>query len=606
MLLAGLALRGPVEQAYAAQVKVNNSASVIYVSWSATGLNNGASWANAFTSLETALDAAQPSDEIWVATGIYTPTERLVPSDPRSATFELRSGVALYGGFTGVETSLTERDWKTHPVILSGDISETNVITDNVYQVVYSSNVVSTTLLDGFTVTGGYADGTVESQRRGGGMRNVGGSPTIQHSVFSHNYAIYGGGMYNDNTSPVLQDVTIQHNTAQRSGGGVLNANGNVLLLNTVFLSNTTELVDGGALYNYYSNDVRIINSLFIDNVAHKDGGAMFNEITDPILINCTLSRNTSEMERTYLFNWGGSHITATNSILWGNSDGLGDNTIFGVATIDHSVVQGGWSGTGNLNSDPQFIDAATGDFRLKASSPAINAGDSTVPALPAIDLDGNPRIMGTAIDMGACEAVISLTGALNFSPDPVGAGQPITGSVHITNTGVLTLHVILTGTLSPHLVASAPLTWTAVITPSATWTQTITGTVEPGYHGPVTGTIEATTLEGPTGVFTATATALVPISGLTVTNSSPTHLGNSTTLTATVTAGDAVTYAWSLGDATSRSGSVITHTYPTPGVYTAVVTASNAVSVMTATTPVTITVQLYLPLLRQDFSPER
>jgi PKD repeat protein len=71
--------------------------------------------------------------------------------------------------------------------------------------------------------------------------------------------------------------------------------------------------------------------------------------------------------------------------------------------------------------------------------------------------------------------------------------------------------------------------------------------------------------------------------------------------LTAAVTAGDVVTYTWSFGDATSGSGTVITHTYPMPGIYTAVVTASNAVSVLTATTSVTITVRLYFPLLIQD-----
>jgi hypothetical protein len=601
ILLAGLTLKGPIAQAHATRAMVSNSASVIYVSRSATGSNNGTSWADAFTSLETALDAAQPSDEIWVAAGVYTPTKRLVPSDPRSATFELRSGVALYGGFIGVETSQTERDWKAHPVILSGDISETNVITDNVYHVVYSSNVVSATVLDGFTVTRGYADGSIVLQQIGGGMYNAGGSQTIRHSVFSHNYAVFGGGMYNDNASQVLQDVTVQHNTAQRSGGGVMNAQGTAMLIDTVFVSNTTELGDGGAIYNYYANNIRIINSLFVDNVAHKDGGVMFNEITDPILINCTLSRNTSETERTYLYNWGGSHITMTNSILWGNSDALGNNTIFGVADIAYSVVQGGWSGTGNLDSNPQFMDAVKADFRLNSSSPAINAGDSTVSDLPATDLDGNPRIMGAAIDMGAYEAVIGLTGTLNFSPDPIGAGQTITGDIRITNTGVLTLHAILTGTLSPHVVSNAPLTWTTVITPNTTWTQMLTETVESGYRGPVTGTIEVTTLEGPGAVLTATATALVPISGLTATNNSPTNLGNTTILTAAVTAGDVVTYTWSFGDATSGSGTVITHTYPMPGIYTAVVTASNAVSVLTATTSVTITVRLYFPLLIQD-----
>ena len=81
----------------------------------------------------------------------------------------------------------------------------------------------------------------------------------------------------------------------------------------------------------------------------------------------------------------------------------------------------------------------------------------------------------------------------------------------------------------------------------------------------------------------------------------SPTLLGSPTTLPATVTAGSHVTYGWAFGDETTGSGTVVTHTYPGAGVYTAVVTAGNPASVMTATTTVTITrpgLFVYLPLV--------
>jgi hypothetical protein len=88
----------------------------------------------------------------------------------------------------------------------------------------------------------------------------------------------------------------------------------------------------------------------------------------------------------------------------------------------------------------------------------------------------------------------------------------------------------------------------------------------------------------------TAVTISDVPVIGLQATNSSPTPLGNLTTLTAMITAGSNVTYTWALGDETIGSGAVVSHTYPAVDAYTAVVTASNSVSDLTATTTVIIT----------------
>jgi PKD repeat protein len=106
-----------------------------------------------------------------------------------------------------------------------------------------------------------------------------------------------------------------------------------------------------------------------------------------------------------------------------------------------------------------------------------------------------------------------------------------------------------------------------------------------------------------------ATATTVTVeevITGLSAINDSPTPLGDLTTLTATVTSGSHLGYRWAFGDGGSGAGSVVTHTYSETAVYTAVVTASNSVSGITATTTVEITpslrFDLYLPLvLRQS-----
>ena len=76
------------------------SVSTLFVDADATGNDNGTSWEDAFTTLQPALDAAVPGDAIWVAAGTYTPTHEFSPGDPRSATFQLKNGMALYGGST--------------------------------------------------------------------------------------------------------------------------------------------------------------------------------------------------------------------------------------------------------------------------------------------------------------------------------------------------------------------------------------------------------------------------------------------------------------------------------------------------------------------------
>jgi len=78
----------------------------LYVNASATGLDNGTSWTDAYTQLQDALSAAISGDEIWVAQGTYKPGD----SGATTATFTLKDGVAIYGGFAGTETSRSARD----------------------------------------------------------------------------------------------------------------------------------------------------------------------------------------------------------------------------------------------------------------------------------------------------------------------------------------------------------------------------------------------------------------------------------------------------------------------------------------------------------------
>jgi len=179
---------------------------VLYAAPSASGSGDCSSWANA-CDLQTALATAQGGDQIWVKEGVH------IPGASRTDAFTLKDDVAAYGGFAGTETSLDQRDWQAHVTVLSGDISRdditdpngvvtdtTHIVGDNSYRVIVTGNLTDTAVLDGFTITGGQANGT-DPNDCGGGMYNDASSPTLRNVVFSGNAANAGGGMCNFNAS---------------------------------------------------------------------------------------------------------------------------------------------------------------------------------------------------------------------------------------------------------------------------------------------------------------------------------------------------------------------------------------------------------------------
>ncbi|MFB6272448.1 MAG: hypothetical protein ABEL51_06095 [Salinibacter sp.] len=217
----------------------------IYVDNDASGNNDGSSWTDAYTDLQSALSAATSSDEIWIAEGVYTPAS----GTDQSASFVItggEDGLGLYGGFSGDESSRSERDPGANPTILSGDLegddTTTNGVTvdasdisgSNSNHVLFldgtSSDITNSTVIDGVTVTAGQANGNATD---GGGIYCTGGgsgnecSPTFQNLVIPGNHASGdGGGMYNDGANggqshPTLTNVLFYENSADGFGGGM-------------------------------------------------------------------------------------------------------------------------------------------------------------------------------------------------------------------------------------------------------------------------------------------------------------------------------------------------------------------------------------------------
>ncbi len=174
-------------------VPTARAAGVIYVNHAASGSDDGSSWTNAYTDLQDALTVATSGDEIWVAQGTYYPTS----GTDLYISFMLKDGVALYGGFAATETLRSQRNWENNSTVLSGDIGTQGITSDNSYHVVTSNGLDNTAILDGFTVTGGNADGS-DSDDNGGGIYNTNSNPTLNNLIVSSNSAdFYGGGIYN-------------------------------------------------------------------------------------------------------------------------------------------------------------------------------------------------------------------------------------------------------------------------------------------------------------------------------------------------------------------------------------------------------------------------
>ena len=247
------------------------------------------SWADA-CDLQYALGKAASGDSVWVAQGTYQPT----PGTDRAVSFQLETGVQIYGGFVGTETLLGQRNPTTHVTTLSGDIGTVGDSSDNSYHVVYASGVTSAGVLDGFTITGGHGTGGSYSLGAGAGMLTVSSSPTLQNLIVSGNYSTgTGGGMFNNGGAPSLTNVTFLDNEAANQGGGMYNAaGGHPVLTNASFQGNSA--LAGGGLYT--SADLTIEHSEFDGNEAGAGGGGgIFNLGGAVTLTDVALDDNTSE-----------------------------------------------------------------------------------------------------------------------------------------------------------------------------------------------------------------------------------------------------------------------------------------------------------------------
>ncbi|MCJ8292459.1 MAG: T9SS type A sorting domain-containing protein [Crocinitomicaceae bacterium] len=436
----------------------------IYVDLTATGGNDGTNWTNAFVDLQDAIALSVFGDEIWVSQGTYKPTT----GTSQNTSFSIKNGTKIYGGFTGTETMLSQRDFETNATVLSGEIGSGSA-GDNSHVVAYFNNVANQTRLDGFTVTAAYHNGV---SAYGGGAKVVASSPIIANCNFFGNYAEDGGGAINHSVSGILtlEDCIFDGNVGNTYGGGALRLySGTVNISGCYFKSNQSNTY-GGAIF-IYDAIVNISNSVFAGNISQTSGSAI--RVGDIGIIHLSNSlivgnyTNTTGTITTSTFSNSGAHTiknctiadnkqdnssgsstnsavalndeaTVTNSIIHGN---ISTNQVLSTGlTFSYNITQSSTNnatGSNILLTDPQFampglansapFDTVGLNYQLGILSEGIDVG-LNANSIGTMDLAGNPRIHNSTVDLGAYEIPFCISNSqfTTLSPFTICGGTPI------------------------------------------------------------------------------------------------------------------------------------------------------------------------------------
>lgn len=338
----------------------------LYVDNDGVPANGCTSWADACPELQTALSLAADGDQIWVAVGTYTADYDVgegTHTGDREATFQLISGVAIYGGFDGTEKTLEERAGQFDETILSGDLNEDDApnesdcceehpepgcdeptceasvcaadpeccdvswdqscalfasnlclgvcggLNDNSYHVVTFSESDSTAAIDGLSMTAGNADASTSPDDDGAGMYIVMGSLAVANClIFDNSAAGDGGGMYNGGDGTTVRDCTFRGNAAQSFGGGLFNAGGatGLTVTNCEFSGNRAGPTgnNGGGIYNVNAAPV-ISGCTFVANMAGNSGGAIYNNNGPAVVTLSHFSENVANKGGAIFANFG-------------------------------------------------------------------------------------------------------------------------------------------------------------------------------------------------------------------------------------------------------------------------------------------------------------
>lgn len=335
------------------------AARIRYVKEDGSDSNNGTSWAQAYASVQKAIDdlAAQPGvpGEVWIAGGRYEPTA-LINGDGTPASFRMHDGISVYGGFVGTESSKSERakgdmPWQfENETILSGSTfngeNKWNS-TDNKWSLTSASTHVvwfaplpgaesfeNITVLDGVTIQGGQAKTSEASNyegNKGAGVYMSGGNVYLTNSIVKSNVAPSdGGGIYLKGGR--VQGCLVYNNSSESRGGGIYVDNAGLVLRSMV--TNNSSLTGGGVYLD--NNGVQadgqehpeylILSTSVVSNNTSVNNGAVYCN-NGGVILQSTITNNytptATDAAAENASHTGGLYINTYaqvfNSVLWNN-----------------------------------------------------------------------------------------------------------------------------------------------------------------------------------------------------------------------------------------------------------------------------------------------
>ncbi len=452
----------------------------------------GLHWQDAYATVQQGIDSAYDAAteagglcQVWVAEGVYY----IYDSTPQD-TVRLRGSVQVYGGFAGGESCFLQRSPAGRETTLEG---HDPTLSSQVYHVVTGSDGA---LIDGFTITGGYANGS-DPHDRGGGMLNLSASPAVNNCVFAGNSAVYGGGMYNELSSPTVTGCTFSGNTAT-NGGGMYNTGSSPAVSDSSFMSNAAangagmyntgaspsvvgcrfsggRASYGGAIYNAASSAPRLLDDVFsandaadyggaiystdsphrIDgcvfygNRAGTNGGALQNSDSSMTVVGCTFAANQVGPSGGVIRNYTGTTgneivvLTLRNSILWNENESEISNCdiLFYdpcTTTAYNSDVQEGVGGGSNTSNGGGTIVGSNPLFVRQPGAMRWTtvAGDTT----SVVVSSGGDFALGDVIEIaddGVARTVTEINGNTVVFDIPLGANSTADTRVDIWGQGV-------------------------------------------------------------------------------------------------------------------------------------------------------------------------
>ncbi|MHC4529038.1 MAG: choice-of-anchor Q domain-containing protein [Planctomycetota bacterium] len=267
----------------------------------------------------------------------------------------------------------------------------------------------------------------------GGGIGCEGGNAHITKCTINGNSSDSGGGLCCSHYSnAIISGCAMSGNWAYR-GGGIMAGSGTTVITKCTISDNRAKY-DGGGIW-CGDSDSNIASCVVSGNAADRGGGT-YSWKARLRIINCTVSENLAAKGKALACDsynqQDPSDIEIGNCILWDDGEEVWNNDSSTI-NITYSDVQGGSEGEGNTDADPCFVQVGywdpngtadypwddfwvEGDYHLLPNSPCINAGDPNfVSGVNETDIDGQPRVLGGRVDMGADEFVIEV--AMTFTP---------------------------------------------------------------------------------------------------------------------------------------------------------------------------------------------